>query len=444
MALATQCPHCYTCFRVANDQLKLHAGLVRCGACQRTFNGIEHLLAPGAKPKLAPAPSHTAPAVTDTVSAPSTAPTVPAVPPVSTEAKAELLAETAPAISSTTPPAAQMVDVPPEDIEASHETTPASHQVTSSNLDFDLDFENQFADQFEDQFAPLSDEDKHQKQDPKQEPKIDHPYSIDVDIDAWATVGNETSATVGADAELEDMPVSATQHDQQEEMADSFAEAVSDDDTSERDKNNEGAEGDESDDAEQETALAIEEDTPGFIVQAEKQKKYGRLWRILLWILTPLLVLSACAQASYLWRNELAAQLPQSKPWLTQTCAMLNTIKSCRISLPTEIEQILIESNELQAVADQANKPKLFALALQLQNHSSTAQTWPNIALTLNDQKDKAVIRRIFVPNDYLPIKTDPTIIGRGFAANAEQNIKLYFELEGVEAAGYQVGTYYP
>ena len=46
MALATQCPHCHTTFRVAHDQLKLRAGLVRCGACKQIFNGIEHLLRP--------------------------------------------------------------------------------------------------------------------------------------------------------------------------------------------------------------------------------------------------------------------------------------------------------------------------------------------------------------------------------------------------------------
>ena len=44
MALATQCPHCHTTFRVAHDQLKLRAGVVRCGQCQQVFNGIEHLL----------------------------------------------------------------------------------------------------------------------------------------------------------------------------------------------------------------------------------------------------------------------------------------------------------------------------------------------------------------------------------------------------------------
>ena len=54
MALATQCPHCFTSFRVANDQLKLHAGMVRCGSCKLTFNGIEHLLAPGQAPRTPP------------------------------------------------------------------------------------------------------------------------------------------------------------------------------------------------------------------------------------------------------------------------------------------------------------------------------------------------------------------------------------------------------
>ena len=59
MALATQCPHCYTSFRVANDQLKLHAGMVRCGACKQTFNGIEHLLEPGEEPRKPPVPTDT-------------------------------------------------------------------------------------------------------------------------------------------------------------------------------------------------------------------------------------------------------------------------------------------------------------------------------------------------------------------------------------------------
>jgi len=44
MALATQCPHCGTQFRVAADQLKLRGGIVRCGACQQIFDGNSALI----------------------------------------------------------------------------------------------------------------------------------------------------------------------------------------------------------------------------------------------------------------------------------------------------------------------------------------------------------------------------------------------------------------
>jgi len=65
MALATQCPHCNTTFRVASDQLKLRGGIVRCGACQRIFDGSAHLVdleALAAGKAAAPPPSDPQPA----------------------------------------------------------------------------------------------------------------------------------------------------------------------------------------------------------------------------------------------------------------------------------------------------------------------------------------------------------------------------------------------
>src|SRR5450830_940553 len=59
MALATQCPHCQTTFRVANDQLKLRGGLVRCGSCREVFNGIEHLVRPDVAAPVVTPPPHT-------------------------------------------------------------------------------------------------------------------------------------------------------------------------------------------------------------------------------------------------------------------------------------------------------------------------------------------------------------------------------------------------
>ncbi len=43
MALMTSCPACSTRFKVVADQLRLHHGLVRCGACVHVFDANTHL-----------------------------------------------------------------------------------------------------------------------------------------------------------------------------------------------------------------------------------------------------------------------------------------------------------------------------------------------------------------------------------------------------------------
>ncbi len=39
----TCCPKCETCFRITEQQLAIAKGLVRCGHCQKVFNGSENL-----------------------------------------------------------------------------------------------------------------------------------------------------------------------------------------------------------------------------------------------------------------------------------------------------------------------------------------------------------------------------------------------------------------
>ena len=43
MSLAATCPNCHTMFRVVADQLRLHQGSVRCGACGTVFNAAQRL-----------------------------------------------------------------------------------------------------------------------------------------------------------------------------------------------------------------------------------------------------------------------------------------------------------------------------------------------------------------------------------------------------------------
>ncbi len=53
----TQCPHCNAKFRVRPEQVKLHAGLVRCGACRGIFDAVEHLIE-GTLPSVDPIDEH--------------------------------------------------------------------------------------------------------------------------------------------------------------------------------------------------------------------------------------------------------------------------------------------------------------------------------------------------------------------------------------------------
>ena len=43
MSTSTQCPQCNTRFKVSQEQLDAHRGMVRCGRCQTAFNATEYL-----------------------------------------------------------------------------------------------------------------------------------------------------------------------------------------------------------------------------------------------------------------------------------------------------------------------------------------------------------------------------------------------------------------
>jgi hypothetical protein len=139
-------------------------------------------------------------------------------------------------------------------------------------------------------------------------------------------------------------------------------------------------------------------------------------------------------QGVYLERNRIAIAAPRLKPLLVAACQSLG----CIVGLQRQIDQLSIESNELQAATP--GQPAL-TLSLLLRNRADTALAWPDVELTLNDDDEKAVIRRVFAPAEYLPAGQT---VDTGMAGNTEQPVKLSFTLAQAVASGYRVYLFYP
>ena len=146
-----------------------------------------------------------------------------------------------------------------------------------------------------------------------------------------------------------------------------------------------------------------------------------------------LLLLMLLAQAAYFFRVNLAAQLPGLKPALIGYCWILK----CSVPLPQHADLIGIESSELEA--DPANENQIILNAL-LRNRAPYAQAFPNLELTLNDNQDKPLARRMFIPADYLPQAENEAA---GLLSNHELGIKLHLNTTDLKPSGYRLVLLY-
>jgi predicted Zn finger-like uncharacterized protein len=373
MALATQCPHCHTTFRVAHDQLKLRAGLVRCGACKQIFNGIENLLRPE---DVAPA--------SGSASAPPSPPSQ---------------ADSVPAPVATAQPASFIVPDESADVSEEPAQTIPSDEVTGAESARETDT------------APTSA--------PTATDETDNPLLRMTLMDF--THASQKPTTENTEQATRKSP----------EQSDALEQTI--DDLQRKPWRSVEEDADvESDELDLADHLDYEE--PSFVRQGRRQQRISHALRIAMWTTLPFLLVGLLAQGGYVFRDQLAASLPQAKPLLARACAYIG----CQIGLPMKIESVSIESSELQALSASQNT---FSLVALLRNRGETVLAWPSIELTLNDANEKPLGRRVFMPRDYLPSQQE---INKGFAPKSEQSIKLFFELSQLKASGYRVYLFYP
>lgn len=155
------------------------------------------------------------------------------------------------------------------------------------------------------------------------------------------------------------------------------------------------------------------------------------------WALASLLALIILAgQAALAFRTELAVLAPQSRPALASLCAQAG----CEIRLPRRPRLLAIESSDLQA---EGRRENVIVLNAVLRNQAPFPQEFPALELTLTDEKDEALARRVLRPADYLGASAQARL-AQGIGAGADAALRLYLDTGGLKAVGYRMYLFYP
>jgi len=182
---------------------------------------------------------------------------------------------------------------------------------------------------------------------------------------------------------------------------------------------------------------AANEDAPApeFLEEPPRRKRRA------IWALGALLALAALlAQATYYFRTEIAVLVPESRPHLETACEALRSYTNCELRMPRRPKLMAIESSDLQA---DGRRDNVIVLNAVLRNQAQFSQEYPSLELTLTDERDEAVARRVLAPADYLA-GTNAEQIARGIAPGADAVLRVHFEASGLRAIGYRMYLFYP
>lgn len=146
-----------------------------------------------------------------------------------------------------------------------------------------------------------------------------------------------------------------------------------------------------------------------------------------------ILVLTLVGQLIHAFRGDIAGSMPSTRPLLEALCRSLG----CEVPLPRSADLVSIESSDLQFDRNAAN---VLTLSVVLRNRASFAQAYPAIELTLTNDQDRAVARRVLRPQDYAAdrLQREPV-----FAPGSELAAKLHIDASGLGASGYRLFVFY-
>ncbi|MGD9953273.1 MAG: zinc-ribbon and DUF3426 domain-containing protein [Burkholderiales bacterium] len=177
---------------------------------------------------------------------------------------------------------------------------------------------------------------------------------------------------------------------------------------------------------------ADDEPLPEFLEDEPPRPRYAVAWG-----LAALIALGALlGQLGYQYRSDIATLAPGLRPALEEGCRFLG----CEVHLRRRPELLSIESSDLQADPARASH---IVLNVVIRNRAAYLQELPALELTLTDDEERAVVRRVLRPRDYLRGPAFASQAG-GLAPGAEAVLRVHFDTAGLRATGYRLYLFYP
>jgi hypothetical protein len=171
---------------------------------------------------------------------------------------------------------------------------------------------------------------------------------------------------------------------------------------------------------------------PPFLVEPEPSSRSTLLWGVLAF----LAVATLLTQITYRYRTEVAVLVPEARPSLAWACRFLQ----CQIALPRRPEQMSIDSSDLQSDGRLEN---VIILNAVLHNRAAFPQEYPSLELTLTDEADQPLLRRVLAPADYLE-PAQASLISLGLAPGAEAALRVRLDGSRARAIGYRLYLFFP
>jgi predicted Zn finger-like uncharacterized protein len=185
------------------------------------------------------------------------------------------------------------------------------------------------------------------------------------------------------------------------------------------------------------TPTLLREDEAGVSADAEFLRETPPAPRSKLWVAgSAIAAVVLIFQILLLYRTELSVLFPATREPLAATCRVLG----CTLYLPRKPDLMAIDTSDLESDRRQEG---VIVLNAVIHNKAPFAQEFPALELTLTDERDQPVLRRVLTPAQYLQGNAGPGP-ARGIGPGAQATVRLHFHTGGVRPVGYRLYLFYP